>query len=365
MRAELDALPIDEALSDLRQADDSKDEVSELDATFPHRSIVEGVSHKCGHDGHMSIVLGAAHVLAARPPSSGSVLLLFQPAEETGEGMQRMLNDIEQRVKSDAGLRGQVLSPPMSNSSSSSSSSSSPSSSASIPWPPTLCLALHNTPGFPAGHVLCRPGPFALASAGLKIAIKGKPAHASQPQEGISPAPLLAHLALALPGLPNNIVAVGEAAKVTVTYLTCGEPCYGVAPADGEIRATIRADSDANLEKIIAAAKRIAQYGGQGHDLVVSCSVHEAFAATTNSQEGYEIIRQAAQKSSTPYSDLAIPFPWSEDFGVLTDRYRGGMFALGAGKTRAHLHTIHYDFPDQILSPAIATMVCAARLHLQ
>jgi metal-dependent amidase/aminoacylase/carboxypeptidase family protein len=94
------------------------------------------------------------------------------------------------------------------------------------------------------GVVYCKQGPFALASAGIRVSVCGTKSHASQPHLGRSPIPILSQLALLLPGLPSYLLPCDAASTVTVTYLNAGEPCYGIAAGTGELRAVLRADSD-------------------------------------------------------------------------------------------------------------------------
>ncbi|MBL4603750.1 MAG: amidohydrolase [Emcibacteraceae bacterium] len=140
-RTELDALPIEETID------------------VPYRSTKKGVSHKCGHDGHMAIIFGLAQDIAIQKPKRGRVIVLFQPAEETGEGARAIVADPQY---------------PLLN--------------------PDYCYALHNLPGHPVGDVMIRSGPFNCASRGMIIELSGSTAHAAYPETGNSPALALAEL---------------------------------------------------------------------------------------------------------------------------------------------------------------------------
>ncbi len=151
-RSELDALPISE------QND------------FEYKSSIENVSHKCGHDGHMTILSGFASLLNDNKPAKGKVVLLFQPAEETGEGAAKVLEDKKfEQIK------------------------------------PDYVFALHNLPGYPAGSVVIKNGTFASASKGMIIKLHGKTSHASEPENGITPTPAVASIIQKLPFIPNEI----------------------------------------------------------------------------------------------------------------------------------------------------------------
>ena len=138
LRCELDALPIKE------------------ENEFSYRSESPFISHKCGHDGHMAILSAVGMRLSKQRPTKGRVVLLFQPAEEVGSGSSAVISDPQfQTIK------------------------------------PDFAFALHNLPGFPFGQIVLRHGVFACASRGMSISLKGKTAHAAQPDTGISPAPAM------------------------------------------------------------------------------------------------------------------------------------------------------------------------------
>ena len=151
-RAELDGLPI-----------------AELPGVA-WRSEIEGRGHLCGHDGHLAILCGLGARMAVEPPLRGRVVLMFQPAEETGAGAAAVIAD--------------------------------PAFAAIVP---DYAFALHNLPGFPLGHVGVRAGAFNFASEGLAIRLTGKTAHASQPEAGRSPAATMCALVTALPELPEKL----------------------------------------------------------------------------------------------------------------------------------------------------------------
>ena len=134
-RCELDALPIE----DLKKS--------------PYQSQILGKGHLCGHDGHMAIICGLGEKLAGNRPESGEVILLFQPAEETGDGAKAVLADPRfKQIK------------------------------------PDFAFALHNLPGFPLHQVVMRKGTFAAGSTGMTISLTGKTSHSAHPEAGINPA---------------------------------------------------------------------------------------------------------------------------------------------------------------------------------
>jgi amidohydrolase len=141
LRADIDALPIQEVND------------------FEHRSTNDGVAHKCGHDGHSAIMAGVATLLSDQRPKKGKVLLLFQPEEETGQGAEKILKEkvFETHV-------------------------------------PDMAFALHNLPGYRKKAVVLRQGPFAAASKGMIIDLKGRSSHAAHPEQGNSPVKMMCSL---------------------------------------------------------------------------------------------------------------------------------------------------------------------------
>lgn len=300
IRCELDALPIHEVNNDI-----------------PYRSIFDGVGHKCGHDGHMTILVGLAHTLANRP-ANGRVVLLFQPDEETGTGARQCCtHENFARIN------------------------------------PDHVFALHNLPGFPKGEVICRVGTFASQVKYAAIRLTGKEAHSAQPETGASPSFALAELMLNARDIQATYDQPEKYALVVPVFCQMGVQASGVSPAKGEAHFTLRASDDATVEamwkELVACAQAVArQYG-----LAVEFEVKEEFTATANGQISFDMIRQAAAQLGLNFNQMDRPFRWGEDFGEFTKRYEGAMFGLGAGQNRPDLHNPDYDFPDEILESGI------------
>lgn len=296
IRADLDALPIDESI------------------TIDHAAKHNGVSHKCGHDGHMTIVAGLAAKLAQNRPDKGRVVLLFQPAEETGEGAARVIKD-----KKFAAIQ------------------------------PDLVFALHNLPGYPSGAIVIRRGVFASASRGMIVELEGKTSHAGQPQEGNSPALAMAQLIEAFSASPQNCAALYEPAKVTVIHARLGEVAFGTSPGNAVIMATLRATTDDVINRISTYCSNLAKDIGKAHNLGTKVKWTQEFPSTTNHTEAVEVVEKAARAVDLEITYPDHPFPWSEDFGHFTAKYPGTLFGLGAGKRYPALHSPEYDFPDDLL----------------
>lgn len=296
IRCELDGLPIKE--------------VSKLE----HRSTHEGKGHLCGHDGHMTMVAGLAPLLSVSRPVSGSVILLFQPAEETGQGAEQVLSDEKFQQ-----------------------------------FQPDYVFALHNLPGFRESAVITRKGVFASASKGLIIGLEGASSHAGHPEGGNNPAVAAAQLLESALTIPQKKLSMHDAALITPIHMRVGQPAFGTSPGDGVVMFTIRAHSNASMEimekEILHQVKHIAR----AHNLSWNYNWIEPFEAVVNEESCVDVIEKCASELDLEVIQKEIPFPWSEDFGVFTSKYKGALFGLGAGMDTPQLHNEDYDFPDVLL----------------
>ncbi len=305
-RSELDALPI-------LETDDGR----------AHRSEHDGVAHLCGHDGHMAIAVGVAQHFAAERPAHGRVVVLFQPAEETGAGARR--------VAADPRYRDEIA--------------------------PDFAFALHNLPGFPAGSLVVRDGTFCCASRGLAVRFTGRTAHAAQPETGLSPAPAMCRAVEALTALPHDpaLAALGFT-LATVVHARLGELAYGTAPGHAEVHATLRATTNAAMDQLAQHAEQSMRALASADGLDCQLAWSDVFDATVNDPAALAPIRATARSLGLPLRDLPDPFRWSEDFGALATAHPGthlAMFGLGAGEHTPPLHDQRYDFPDELLPRAV------------
>ncbi|NNF68022.1 MAG: amidohydrolase [Gammaproteobacteria bacterium] len=297
LRAELDALPIEEPNS------------------FSHRSTRPGISHKCGHDGHMAILAEVGRRLTGMPLSSGRVVLLFQPAEETGKGALDILNDP---------LFGQIK--------------------------PDQVYALHNLPGVALGDVVCRPGTFSCASRGVHIHLRGLETHAAQPEHGTSPSRAIRRLLQMIESSNEHHATDGGLDFATVTHLKMGSESFGIAPGSAHMMLTLRSEHDAKMAEMLdELADQLKQICGQEK---IDCAItfDDVFPATINDSGAFERIRAAIPANRL--TNAKRPFRWSEDFGHFTSRFPGAMFGIGAGAEIPALHHPEYDFPDGLIDPA-------------
>ena len=309
IRAELDGLPILET------------------GTMPWKSEVEGRGHLCGHDGHSAILAAIARELSARPPARGCVILLFQPAEETGAGSAAVLAD-----------------------------------PAFATLKPDMALSLHNLPGLALGSAAIRTGPFNFASAGLAIHLSGRTAHASMPEQGTSPGIAMAELMAALPSLPASLgLDVPGEALVTLVHARLGEEAFGIAPGEALVMATIRSIDDDRQLCLMDKARALAGCVAKTHGLGLQLSVHDAFAACHNHERPAQVLDLAIGETGLTLIRLDKPFRWSEDFGRISSACPAAMFVLGAGVDCPPLHAPDYDFPDELIETGAGVFLAAIR----
>ena len=296
IRCELDALPIPETIE------------------IKYGSGSPTASHKCGHDGHMAIVAGLAPWLKDKPLANGSVVLLFQPAEEIGKGAYRVLQDNKfKQLK------------------------------------PDYVFALHNLPGFPLGQVISREGFFAAASKGLKIFLNGETSHAAEPEEGKSPALAVAQLIQSLSAVPQYYTALHESSKVTIIHAEVGEIAFGTSPGKGQVMATLRSYSDDVMNRLVERCIKLAHDIARVYDLELEVEWDEEFPSTVNDPKSARLVEECATEFGLEIHRPEYAFPWSEDFGHFTSRYPGALFGLGSGENHPALHSPFYNFPDNLI----------------
>lgn len=304
-RAELDALPIQET------------------GNPAYKSKVAGKAHLCGHDGHMTIICGLGEKLAAQRPENGEVILLFQPAEETGEGARWILDDPKfQQIK------------------------------------PDFAFALHNLPAFPLHQVVVRKGTFAAGSTGLTISLAGQTSHAAHPETGINPAQAIAQLIQILPNLPQKLKTF---ALVTVIHAEIGSLAFGTSAGKGSLSLTIRAFDQADLERLIDMITEEAKCIASAEKLGCKFSFTESFAVSENNPTAAQLVEVVMKELAVDLIENPEPFRWSEDFGVFSQSCPAYLFGLGAGENSPQIHEPTYDFPDELIETGVRIFEGIAR----
>ena len=298
-RAELDALPLKE------------------ESDKEYRSVNEKTAHLCGHDGHMTMMSGLASQLNEDRDFTGTVGLLFQPAEETGEGAEKILED----------KRFTDLTP-------------------------DYIFALHNIPGLEKGNIVVKEGVFAMGSTGMIINFEGKSTHAAYPEKGISPGKAISKIILGVEQV-NSDNAYDGVAFATIIHSRMGNEAFGTQPGEGTLMLTLRAESDSDIEKLKANIIKLTDAACTTDNLKCQISYTEKFKTTVNNTEAVKIIRNAVKETGNKEEEFTKPFRWSEDFGRFTEKYKGAMFGLGAGGDLPELHNPDYDFPDDLIPEGV------------
>lgn len=302
LRCELDALPIDE---------------TQLNVSG-HGSKVVGVSHKCGHDGHMAILMGVAEQLEKSPPP-GTVSLLFQPAEETGQGARAVLKDpVFDKV-----------------------------------CRPKHVFALHNIPGKSTGEIWVKPGVFTASVISVKVTLKGRTAHAGEPWNGTNPCYTISKIISSAKALETQDLDSPNFRLVTPVYINAGSEDFGIGAGCGELGFTLRAKSNEQLEKLKKLFESVVKSLCKAYKLTNEMLWLAEFRAVQNSKKSVTIIKEAATQSKIKIVDQESPFSWGEDFGLFTEKYQGAMFAVGSGTDTPPLHHQDYDFPDEVIAPCV------------
>ncbi|MDA3860118.1 MAG: amidohydrolase [Melioribacteraceae bacterium] len=299
-RSELDALPILER------------------SGVEYRSVNDHVAHSCGHDGHMAILTGLTQKISENRPIKGRVILLFQPAEEVEQGARDVVEN-----------------------------------SKFIDINPDYMFALHNVPGFEKNKIILKKGSFASASKGMTIKLTGKTSHAAEPQNGISPADAISKIIKNLNELRTTKTLFKDFVLLTIIHIQLGEISFGTSPGYAEIRVTLRAYENEDMEVLTDNCEKIIKEISKVEKLSYEISYSEEFPATVNNDKCVKIVEQSANQIGLLIAHIDKPFKWSEDFGYFTEKYDACFFGLGSGKEQPQLHNPDFDFPDDIIEKGI------------
>lgn len=303
IRADMDALPIEEQTG------------------HPYASKFTGKMHACGHDGHTTVLLGAAEYLARTRRFSGTVNLIFQPAEEAGgwSGAQAMIADgLFERFPFDA------------------------------------IFGLHNHPGAPEGTWLMRSGPLMAAADTVEIKVHGKGGHASRPHLTIDPVVVACNIVVALQSVVSRNIDPTQTAVVTVGAIHGGEAA-NVIPESARMLMTVRSFDPDIRDLLEARITKLANAVAEGYGAKAVINYTRGNPVVVNSEEETEFARIVAEELVGADKVSICPLiPGSEDFSHFLQHKPGSFLRLGNGVNSAILHSDKYDFADESLTVGAA-----------
>lgn len=314
-RADFDALPIAETCA------------------INHISEFPGLGHKCGHDGHSAALAGFAMELD-RHGCDNTVYFIFQHAEEIGRGGEECARLIE-----DEHIE--------------------------------MVFAVHNRSGYPKKSIVYREGLTQCASKGLTIYFEGKQSHASQPEDGVNPAPAIAEVIIYINELLKGIDNIQSSENAddnrasckkclfkdmilcTVVGCNIGQKDFGISAGRGELSVTLRANREDDLNLMEALICDKAEKTAARDGLDITYEISDPFPETKNHPDAVKRVIAAAEQLKL--QTIAMPEPWraSEDFGYYTKKCPGAIFYIGNGEDYPMVHTGDYDFNDEILETIV------------